>query len=175
MSTLFLALSEATKRRVAQFDPTKGHPLDSGESFPLGSTLFPDGVNFSLFCKNGTLVELLLFDHIDDIEPARVITLDSRQNKTYHYWHTFLPNISKGQLYAYRVHGPFEPWNGHWFDATKTLLDPYANIVAVPEGYRRSGAEFSMPNHTPPMKSVVADLSRKQCPKPIRLPTFASR
>jgi glycogen operon protein len=144
---------------MTQFHSTASHPSENGESFPLGATLFPDGANFSLFCKNGTSVELLLFDHIDDIEPASVITLDAGKNKTYHYWHTFLPNIASGQLYAYRIHGPFEPWNGHRYDATKTLLDPYANIVAVPESYHRPSAGLSVPNNTPPMKSVVADLS----------------
>jgi len=143
---------------MTQFHSTASHPSENGESFPLGSTLFPDGVNFSLLCKNGTSVELLLFDHIDDIEPARVIPIDARKNKTYHYWHAFLPDISKGQLYAYRVHGPFEPWNGHRYDPAKILLDPYAKIVAVPEGYNRSGADFSVANSTPSMKSVVADL-----------------
>ena len=144
---------------MTQFHSTRDHPSETGESFPVGSMLFPDGANFSLFCKNGTSVELLLFDHIDDVQPARVITLDARQNKTYHYWHTFLPNISRGQLYAYRIHGPFEPWNGHWYDPTKLLLDPYAKIVAVPEGYNRSGVGFSVAKRTPSMKSVVADLS----------------
>jgi pullulanase/glycogen debranching enzyme len=57
---------------------------------------------------------------------------------------TFVPNISSGQLYAYRIHGPFEPWKGHRYDATKVLLDPYAKVVAVPESYRRSGADFSV-------------------------------
>ncbi len=144
---------------MTQFHSTREHPSETGESFPLGSTLFTDGTNFSLFCKNGTSVELLLFDHIDDIEPAIVMTLDARQNKTYHYWHTFLPNISQGQLYAYRIHGPFEPWNGHRYDPTKILLDPYAKIVAMPDGYNRSGDDFSVAHRTPSMKSVVTDLS----------------
>jgi len=144
---------------MTQFYPTVSHPSENGESFPLGSTLFPDGANFSLFCKNGTSVELLLFNSIEDIEPARVITLDARRNKTYHYWHIFLPDIVSGQLYAYRIGGPFEPWNGHRYDSTKILLDPYAKIVAVPESYRRSGADFLAANKTPAMKSVVADLS----------------
>jgi glycogen operon protein len=135
------------------------HPSESGDSFPLGATLFPDGTNFSLFCKNGTSVELLLFDSIDDIEPSTVIPLDARRNKTYHYWHTFVPKISSGQLYAYRIHGPFEPWNGHRYDATNILLDPYAKIVAVPERYRRSGANSAATHATPSMKSVVTDLS----------------
>jgi len=144
---------------VTNFNSTKDDPSESGQSFPLGSTLFPNGANFSLFCRNGTSVELLLFNDINDIEPATVITLDARQNRTYHYWHAFIPNIARGQLYAYRVHGPFEPWNGHRYDATKVLLDPYAKVVAVPESYRRSGADFSVANQTPSMKSVVADLS----------------
>jgi glycogen operon protein len=134
-------------------------PSEEGESFPLGSTIFPDGVNFSLFCKNGTGVELLLFDDVDNIEPSRIIKLDSKRNHTYHYWHIFVPGIVNGQLYAYRVNGPFEPLNGHRFDATQTLLDPYANAVAVPGSYNRSGARVPTENKTPAMKSVVADLS----------------
>jgi len=144
---------------MTQFQITANHPSGNGDSFPLGSTLFSDGANFSLFCKNGTAVELLLFDHMDDIEPSRVITLDARQNKTYHYWHIFLPGVLSGQLYAYRIHGPFEPWNGHRYDATRVLLDPYAKIVAVPQTYQRSGANSLIPGGAPPMKSVVADLS----------------
>jgi isoamylase len=134
-------------------------PSEEGESFPLGSTIFPDGVNFSLFCKNGISVELLLFDHVDDIEPSRIIKLDSKRNRTYHYWHIFLPGIVNGQLYAFRINGPFEPLNGHRFDAAHTLLDPYANAVAVPESYHRNAANLPAENKTPAMKSVVADLS----------------
>ena len=134
-------------------------PSEAGESFPLGSTIFPDGVNFSLFSKNGTGVELLLFNNIDDIEPSRIVKLDAERNHTYHYWHIFVPGIVNGQLYAYRVNGPFEPLNGHRFDGKKTLLDPYANAVAVPEGYNRHTADLPAENRTPAMKSVVADLS----------------
>lgn len=134
-------------------------PSEFGESFPLGSTIFPEGVNFSLFCKNGTLVELLLFDSVDDLQPSKVITLDVQKNKTYHYWHTFVQGIANGQLYAYRIHGPFEPWNGHRFDASQILLDPYANVVAVPAAYDRSSSLLPLEKRTPSMKSVVADLS----------------
>lgn len=78
---------------MAQFHLTAGHPSVNGESFPLGSSPCHDGVNFSLFCKHGTSVELLLFNGVDDIEPTAAITLDPGRNKTYHYWHTFQPNI----------------------------------------------------------------------------------
>jgi len=144
-------------------------PSEKGESFPLGSTIFPDGVNFSLFCKNGTGVELLLFDHVDDIEPSRTIKLDIKRNRTYHYWHIFVAGIVNGQLYAYRINGPFEPMDGHRFDAARMLLDPYANAVAVPESYNRSAARLSTGNTTPAMKSVVADLSLYDWEGDIRL------
>jgi glycogen operon protein len=133
-------------------------PSENGRSFPLGSSIFPGGVNFSIFSKNGHSVELLFFNSVDDIEPSSVITLDAKHNRTYHYWHVFVPGISNGQLYAYRIKGPFEPLNGHRFDDVQILLDPYAHIVAVPEGYERATVNFHK-KETPSMKSVVADLS----------------
>lgn len=132
---------------------------EKGQSFPLGSTLVKDGANFSLFCKNGTSVELLLFDHVDDLDPVKVIKLDPVQNRTYHYWHVFVPGVANGQLYGYRISGPFEPWNGHRFDGTKLLLDPYAKAVAVPENYNRFGVSLPHRVRTPAMKSVIADMS----------------
>jgi len=133
-------------------------PPEDGESFPLGSTIFPGGLNFSLFCKNGTGVELLLFDHVDDIEPSKIIPLHPKRNRSYHYWHMFVPGIGNGQLYGYRVHGPFNPEKGHRYNRDNILLDPYANVVAVPDAYDRS--DFEHPERkTPAMKSVVADLS----------------
>jgi glycogen operon protein len=133
-------------------------PPKEGESFPLGSTIFPGGVNFSLYCKNGTGVELLLFDHVDDIEPSKVIQLRPKRNRTYHYWHMFVTGIANGQLYAYRIQGPYAPEKGHRYDPANVLLDPYAHVVAVPVAYDRFA--FEQPGKkTPAMKSVVADLS----------------
>jgi isoamylase len=146
-------------KKMKRFHENISQPSGFGESFPLGSTIFPGGVNFSLFCKNGTLVELLFFDHIDDVQPSKIITLDSKKNKTYHYWHTFIQGIASGQLYGYRIHGPFEPSKGHRFDATQILLDPYAHVVAVPENYDRASSNRPLENRTAAMKSVVADLS----------------
>jgi glycogen operon protein len=144
---------------MKRYDRNISQPSENGESFPLGSDIFPGGVNFSLFCKNGTAVELLLFNHVDDIEPTSVITLDPKKNRTYHYWHVFVPGIVNGQLYAYRIHGPYEPTSGHRFDVTKLLLDPYSNVVAVPGKYNRSSHGVPAESKTPAMKSVVADLS----------------
>src|SRR5690242_17047749 len=96
----------------------------SGTSFPLGATVSAEGTNFSIFSKHSTAVEILLFDHVDDPEPAQVIELNRDRNRTYHYWHAFLPGIAAGQIYAYRVAGPFDPIKGLRFDPQKVLLDP---------------------------------------------------
>src|SRR5262249_37149974 len=80
-----------------------------GKSFPLGATLTEDGANFSVFAKQATGVQLLLFDGVNDASPSRVIDLDSHVNRTYHYWHSFVPGVTAGQLYGYRVAGPFDP------------------------------------------------------------------
>src|SRR4051812_2751922 len=98
---------------------------ESGKSFPLGATVVAEGTNFSIFSKHATEVQILMFEHADDPEPARIIKLDRGCNRTYHYWHTFVPGISTGQIYAYRVAGPFDPARGLRFDPQKVLLDPY--------------------------------------------------
>ena len=69
----------------------------------------PGGVNFSVFSRHATGVELLLFDGVDDAKPASVMRLDPTANRTYYYWHAFVPNAGAGQLYGYRVEGPFDP------------------------------------------------------------------
>jgi isoamylase len=78
-----------------------------GRSFPLGASISPEGVNFSVFSRGASGVELLLFDRVDDAGPARVIAIDPAANRTYHYWHVFVPGVGAGQLYGYRAHGPW--------------------------------------------------------------------
>jgi isoamylase len=133
-------------------------PAAQGRSFPLGATLCDGGVNFSVFSKHSTGVELCLFDRVDDARPARVISLDPRTHRTYHYWHVFVPDIAPGQLYAFRVHGLHDPANGLRFDASKMLLDPYGKCVARPAGYRRAAACEAGDNAPTAFKSVVVDL-----------------
>src|SRR4249920_1220542 len=110
---------------------------NNGSAHPIGATLQEDGANFSLFSKNATGVELLFFNHANDLEPSKVVQLDKNKNKTYHYWHVFVPGIKSGQLYGYRVYGPDDPANGHRFDNDKILLDPYCKAVAIPDGFSR--------------------------------------
>jgi isoamylase len=137
-----------------------GNEVKPGSSAPLGATVYPGGVNFSVFSKNAALIELLLFDHENDAKPAKFIPLDANRHRTYHYWHVFVPEIKPGQLYAYRAHGPFAPERGFRFDGEKVLLDPYGLAVAVPEGYDRGAASRAGNNAAVAMKSVVADPGR---------------
>ena len=111
-----------------------------GRSYPLGATVFPDGVNFSILSKNCSGVELLLFDHADAAEPSRVIELSAKTNRTFYYWHVFVPGLKVGQLYGYRVKGPFIPKNGWRYDGEKVLLDPYGREVAVPKMFSHKAA-----------------------------------
>jgi isoamylase len=104
----------------------------TGRSFPLGATIVDGGVNFSLFSRRATGVELLFFDHEDDPRPSRVVPVDAAANRTYHYWHAFVPDVGPGQIYGYRVQGPFDAARGMRFDGSKVLLDPYGREVAVP-------------------------------------------
>src|SRR5580704_10427851 len=90
-----------------------------GTSFPLGATVQAAGVNFSVFSKNATLVELLLFDSADAVTPARVIPLDPRTHRNYHYWHVLVPGVKPGQIYGFRAHGPYEPERGFRFDGNR--------------------------------------------------------
>jgi glycogen operon protein len=134
-------------------DPGPGH------SAPLGATPTSQGVNFSLFSKHATGVELLLFDRDDDAPPAQTIRLDPSTNRAYHYWHVFVPGVRPGQLYGYRADGPWDPANGLRFDRSKVLLDPYGRGVVVPDRYRRDAARDKGDTTAIAMKSVVVDPS----------------
>ncbi len=143
--------------RSRVFDRIEPHDMRYGKSHPLGATVLRDGVNFSVFSRNGTLVELLLFDGVDATQPSRVIALDPNRNRTCNYWHVFVPGLNAGQIYGYRVHGPYDPRRGLRYDPGKVLLDPYGKAVAVPSGYSRSEASGVGENISTAMKSVVTN------------------
>ena len=147
-----------------------------GESYPLGATVYPDGVNFSLFSKNCTAVELLLFDRPEDGQPSRVLPLDPRRDRTFYYWHVFVPGLRAGQLYGYRVYGPHEPALGHRFDGWKLLLDPYVRAVAGAQTYDRDAAKGPGDNLDRALKGVVVDPAAYdwEGDTPLRLPFAAS-
>lgn len=134
---------------------TPHHTL--GSPHPLGARIEPGGTNFSLFSRSATRVELLLFDGVDDARPSRTIEWEPGVHRTYHYWHGFVPGVKAGQLYAYRVHGPWDPERGMRFDATKVLLDPYGRGVVVPASYDRDLARQPGDGLAAVRKSVVVD------------------
>lgn len=131
-----------------------------GAASPLGATVCRGGANFSIFSRNASAVELLFFDRQDDARPARVVAIDPLTNRVYHYWHVFVPGVQPGQIYGYRVHGPFDPSRGMRFDSDKVLLDPYGRGVVVPQNYSRAGAAEEGDNTAAAMKSVVGDSRR---------------
>lgn len=139
------------KRAPATLDPAKGN------SAPLGATPFLAGTNFSIFSRHAQGLELLFFDHEEDARPARVIQLDPATNRTYHYWHAFVPGVKAGQIYGYRAQGPFDPATGMRFDPFKVLLDPYGRGVVVPKNYSREAARREGDNTATAMKSVVVN------------------
>ena len=126
-------------------------------SSPLGATVIPGGVNFSIYSRSASGVELVFFDREEDVRPARVITIDSATDRTGQYWHTFVPGAEPGQLYGYRVQGPFDPASGMRFDPSKLLLDPYGRAVVVPKNYSREAARLKGDRGATPMKNVVVD------------------
>jgi isoamylase len=96
--------------------------VHTGAPYPLGATPDAKGVNFALFSANATRVEVCLFDGDGRREIARV----RLPELTDEVWHGHIPGIFPGQLYGYRVHGPYAPKEGHRFNPHKLLIDPYA-------------------------------------------------
>ena len=99
-------------------------PIWPGRPYPLGATCDSEGVNFALFSENATGVTLCLFDK-DEKETARIKVTE----RTDQVWHVYLPGIQAGQLYGYRVDGPWDPENGMLFNESHLLLDPYAKAI----------------------------------------------
>src|SRR4051812_21667569 len=98
-----------------------------GQPFPLGATWTGNGVNFAIFSEHANGVELCLFDSMEDAkEYVRVPITES----TDQVWHIFLPDARPGQLYGFRVYGPYDPERGLRFNSSKLLLDPYAKAIA---------------------------------------------
>ena len=100
-----------------------------GKPLPLGASIQGDGAQFAIFSRHATSVALLLFDHEDDQRPSEEIIFDPRDNRTGDVWHLHVAGVGVGQLYLYRVDGPWEPEKGHRFNPNVYLLDPYAKAT----------------------------------------------
>ena len=101
-----------------------------GAPLPMGTHEYGGGVNFAFFSRHASRVRLELFDQPVDTTPAKVIDLDPARNRTGDVWHVWVEGIRPGQLYAYRVDGPYQPSDGHRFNFNKLLLDPFATAIA---------------------------------------------
>ena len=151
-----------------------------GVPYPLGATWDGAGVNFAIFSEHATKVELCLFDSADAAaESARYVLPE----QTDMVWHGYLPWILPGQVYGYRVHGPYDPLAGHRFNPHKVVLDPYAKAIArtvrwAPEmyGYPQDGedADLSMDSRDnsqfAPLAAVVDNAFTWGDDRPPRIP-----
>jgi glycogen operon protein len=131
--------------------------LFRGRSFPLGATWTPCGVNFSVFASWARAVQLVLFNERDPENPSQVIDLDPQRNRTFYYWHVFVEDLPPGTMFGWRIDGPYDPSQGHRFDANKLLLDPYARAVVFPPRYSRQAASRPGDNTATALKGVVVD------------------
>ena len=129
MSTTQLATKQSSANCFAATsdvdDIQPGNPLPIGGAHQQGG-----GVNFVLFSRHATGVRLELYDHPDDSSPSRIINLDPVRHRTGDVWHVWVRGIAAGQLYGYRISGPYLPAEGHRFNPHKLLLDPYARAIA---------------------------------------------
>ena len=98
-----------------------------GHPYPLGSSWDGKGVNFAIFADHATAVELCLFNDETDIKEVFKLSLIER---THHVWHGYVPGLKPGQLYGFRIHGPYEPEKGCRFNHNKLLIDPYAKAIS---------------------------------------------
>jgi len=112
-----------------------------GSPAPLGATWDGEGTNFALFSDHATAVDLCLFDHPDGGRESARIRL---RELTDQIWHAYLPDVRPGQLYGYRVHGPYAPAEGHRFNPAKLLLDPYAKAMSGTIRWSDSLSGYSM-------------------------------
>ena len=154
--------------------------MGSGSPYPLGATWDGMGVNFALYSKHAERVELVLFNHATDAFPAHTIELTERTGPI---WHGYLSNLRPGQLYGYRVYGPYALHEAHRFNPNKVLLDPYARAIGRPlrwhpslYGYEPEHADadltFDQRDSAPyaPLGAVVADTFTWGDDRPLKIP-----
>ena len=133
--------SAAERKPANGFAASPESEIQAGNPLPIGGTHQQgDGVNFVLFSRHATRVRLELYQHPDDSSPTRIIDLDPTSHRTGDIWHVWVRGIAEGQLYGYRIEGPYQPEEGHRFNPHKLLLDPYARAIAGVEKWDFSAA-----------------------------------
>ncbi len=107
------------------------HPtLQFSHSLPYGAILHDSGVQFVVFSRSATAMRVLLYDNVDDLEPAEIISFDRDTDRWGDIWSVFVPDLEAGQLYHFQAEGPFDPEHGQRFDSRARLIDPYAKALA---------------------------------------------
>ncbi len=115
--------------------PHESGDVLEGSPAPWGAHQDGDGVNFVLFSRHATDVRLELYQNPDDRSPTRIIDLNPVRHRTGDVWHIWVRGIPVGQLYGYRIEGPYLPQEGHRFNPHKLLLDPFARAIAGVEDW----------------------------------------
>ena len=110
--------------------------LLQGRPLGYGALVTPQGINFSIFSKDAVKVSLCFFDSPSAPEPFAILDFDPDVNRTGHVWHALVPEAKAGDLYLYRIDGPYEPEKGMRFDYSRYLLDPYAKCYSEGSVYR---------------------------------------
>jgi isoamylase len=136
---------------------TAGYAIRTGSRLPLGALVHADGVNFSMFSRHATRVELLLFEAADSPQPFQSVVLDPDRHRSYFSWHVFVEGLGAGAHYAWRVDGPSDTAaTGVRFSPRKTLVDPWARTVTDALWDRRRAADPA--DDTPcGLRGVVCD------------------
>src|SRR5580704_19653674 len=122
-----LRIGQSRKLPLARIGDMSPMKVWLGRPYPLGATWRGNGVNFALYSEHATAVDLCLFASIESPQEEVRIRVTEHSDEV---WHIFLPDIKPGQLYGYRVEGPYDPENGARFNPSKLLLDPYAKSIA---------------------------------------------
>ena len=171
-----MAATDAVPQRKSDIRQTTSpapFQTEPGRPHPLGATVDKEGVNFSVFSRNATTVELLLFERHDHVQPIQVIKLKPPNHQTFFFWHVYVKGLKPGAHYAYRVDGPQDlHGKGFRFNRNKVLVDPYAlgNTKAL---FNRDDAVGPADNLATSMRSVVIDVHDYdwEGDQPLRPPT----
>ncbi|WP_306698360.1 glycogen debranching protein GlgX [Treponema endosymbiont of Eucomonympha sp.] len=168
---------------MVQKQPMEEFPVSPGKPQPLGATYSGEGVNFSIFSRNGTAVTLALYRNAGDGAPFQRVRFDPAVNRTGDVWHAFVRGLPAGTLYLYHIDGPFAPEQGHWFDRRAHLIDPYAKeltaasiFASLPPNYRAPSdlADLMrakpLPAETFPKCAVIDDAFDWQGDRPLNYP-----
>ncbi len=136
---------------------TRKHNTNPGSRYPAGTRADAGGVNFCIFSRNATCVELVLYESADSTVPLQVISLDPDINRTFFFWHVYVEGLSPGIYYTWRVDGPGEPaLTGFRFNKRKELLDPWTRAV-TDQLWNRKRASDPQDTTASSMRSMVVN------------------